>query len=433
MLSFILSFDLRGQSCIPSHYLIDRQGQIDSFSILFPGCTDILGELTIASSKIKNLQGLNQIKTISILRIRDTDITSLAGLESLDSIYYDLVSDENLQLEDVSALMGIRYIGRDLYIEYSAIKSLSGLDSLNYIGSSFQLVSNSNLAALNGLESLTHVGFSLNIEHFCQIQNLEGLNALQECGFLQLVDLPFLNSLDGLESLDSIFNNLEISYNPLLTDVNSLHDLQYIGENFWLNQNGSLTSLPVFESLNSIDGEVSITNNVNLLSVGAFQNLYYLNGGLTISGNSKLASLVGLDNINWWSMNGLVLKDNPSLMTCVTPAICQYLARNQPSYISNNASGCQSAEEIVDLCGPLSTNGSIESKVVLYPNPTTSSIHFTGEQVINRIIIHDASGIPLIKIDHPNEEIDLSQYPSGIYFIQVQMDAGVVMKRISKI
>lgn len=57
-LSLLFTLQLQGQHCLPDYLTLSRQGQIDSFSILYPGCTDIENELTLNSSNIKNLQGL---------------------------------------------------------------------------------------------------------------------------------------------------------------------------------------------------------------------------------------------------------------------------------------------------------------------------------------------------------------------------------------
>ena len=567
LLSLLSNLELYSQSCLAGIHVFNRQGQIDSFPILYPGCTDIAGDFSVSTPNIKNLNGLSQLKSVSgTLRINATDLTTLSGLtnldtifqlfissntklqnlngsdfvgvtrlglsenpvltdvsairnmtslkslassynpgltlidlqqsthfenlelvgnnnltrvdgpedntrmiyfrllgnpllstingfrnvrtlayceikntplvnldplQGLDSIYGDLILEQDFQLKDISALSGLRYIKRYLSIESTKINSLSGFDSLNYVGNGFSLTSY-DILSLAGLESLKKVGGVLEIK-VPNLHNLEGLNNLRVCGYLLLSGLSYLESLDGLESLDTVYYLVDISNNPALVNAGSIPHLNYIGGDLRLHHNESLTSLPMFDNLNTINGTLLITNNASLQSLSAFQNLNYIHGGLNVSGNNLLPSLEGLDNIHWYSFYNLVLKNNPSLMICVTPSICQYLAREQPSVISNNASGCQSAQEIIDLCGPLSTNESAEDRISLFPNPTSSSIYLMGENDIQNIILYNAAGNPLMKFNMPVYEIDMSSYPPGIYFISIQMDSGMLMKRVVKI
>lgn len=61
--------------------------------------------------------------------------------------------------------------------------------------------------------------------------------------------------------------------------------------------------------------------------------------------------------------------------------------------------------------------------VDLFPNPTAGSLRMKVHDVIDplQIEIIDASGKLLSKANHnePNGDIDLSQFPSGIYFIRI--------------
>ena len=409
-------------------------GNINLTRVDGPEAITEMHTFTIGSNpKLTELNGFRNVHKIDNVYIGNTKLTNLDPLESVDSILNSFTITFCPQLGSISALTGLRYIGGTLFILSSGLNSLSGLDSLNYVGGDFNFDGTSqNILSLEGLESLKHIGAKFSIKHL-KIQSLEGLNSLHDCGSLELYNLTKLQSLDGLESLDTIHGDLTINYTPVLTDADAIHRLKYIGGDFLLKRADRLSSLPVFDFLNNIDGDLIITDNDSLQSLAAFQNLYYLFGELSIYGNEVLPSLEGLDNIYWYSIYYFFLKDNPALKMCVTPGICQYLAQElKPRIISNNDWGCQSSEEIINLCGPLFTVESIEEEVLVYPNPTSSSIYFTSDHAINEITIFDGRGIPLMKMNVATDEIDLSQFPNGIYFIRMQIGDIFVMKKVVK-
>ena len=82
---FLLCFDVQGQSCLPAYTTFTRQEQIDSFSIVYPGCTEIEGSLVLSGPNIKNFNGLLQLRHIQgELNIYNTMAVNVAGGISVD-------------------------------------------------------------------------------------------------------------------------------------------------------------------------------------------------------------------------------------------------------------------------------------------------------------------------------------------------------------
>jgi hypothetical protein len=52
------------QSCLPEGITFNRQSQIDSFQVNYPGCTEIEGDVTITGNIIYDLNGLNVLTSI---------------------------------------------------------------------------------------------------------------------------------------------------------------------------------------------------------------------------------------------------------------------------------------------------------------------------------------------------------------------------------
>lgn len=81
------------------------------------------------------------------------------------------------------------------------------------------------------------------------------------------------------------------------------------------------------------------------------------------------------------------------------------------------------------------TLNNLDSKVSLYPNPTTGIIHidnsaFKGNSYES--LLHDQFG-KLISRSFNNSELDLSSYENGVYFVTLISETGTVSKKISLI
>ncbi len=79
----------------------------------------------------------------------------------------------------------------------------------------------------------------------------------------------------------------------------------------------------------------------------------------------------------------------------------------------------------------------IENKkgVVLYPNPSSSTLSLKGKNRIEKVEIFDSSGRikNIIKPNATNFEMDTSSFANGIYFFKIYSINGVVLKKIIKI
>jgi hypothetical protein len=69
-----------------------------------------------------------------------------------------------------------------------------------------------------------------------------------------------------------------------------------------------------------------------------------------------------------------------------------------------------------------------QSNLILHPNPTTGKIKVDIKE-IKRILIIDQTG-KIIKENKGKKEIDLSDYPKGMYFIKVMTYQGWFIEKI---
>ena len=73
----------------------------------------------------------------------------------------------------------------------------------------------------------------------------------------------------------------------------------------------------------------------------------------------------------------------------------------------------------------LAINEFDQTKITIYPNPATEFISLSGLQNIKSIKIISADG-KLITIINKTEKIDISKFPPGVYFVEVQTDLSII-------
>jgi hypothetical protein len=123
-------------NCPPGDLKFDRQGQVDSFSILYPGCTDINGNLWLSYGDIKNFNGLQSIQHIQgELVIYNTQAVDLTGLDSLQSVNsIDIRSNPNLvnidALHQIQSLVNLNLESNNKLTDFSGLSSLIYVNTL---------------------------------------------------------------------------------------------------------------------------------------------------------------------------------------------------------------------------------------------------------------------------------------------------------------
>ena len=170
--------------------------------------------------------------------------------------------------------------------------------------------------------------------------------------------------------------------------------------------------------------------NPNLADITGINNLTYITGNIFIYGNSLLTDINVLNDIDVESIDELIIVNNPELSTCNLQFVCQYLAsENYNVTISDNATGCNSVEEVATSCGIVSIEEIIKSSISIYPNPASDIITVSAENInILQINIYNQLGQQMpIK---PGTMIDVSTFPKGLYIVVVETDDEVFREKI---
>lgn len=234
-------------SCLPEGITFFTQAQVDAFSANYPGCTQIMGSVSIdngGAGIISNLNGLAQI-------------TSVAG---------------------------------DFFINNSALTDLSGLEALTSVGGYLEIGNNNALMSLDGLNMLTSVGH-LWIYFNDALTSLDGLNVLSSIeGNLIISSNSTLTNLIGLNSITSIGNQLVIDNNDALTSLEGLNALTSVeGPSIHINNNDALINLDGLNALTSLNGFLYLDGNNSLISLMGLNGLASISG-LHVSNNPVLST-----------------------------------------------------------------------------------------------------------------------------------------------
>jgi len=198
----IITIHCISQSCLPEGIYFFNQAEIDNFQSNYPGCTVIEGNVDICGEDISNLNGLNVLSAIEgNLDIEWSSLQNLTGLDNLKNI------------------------NGNLHFSWNGLTKLTGLEGLTSIGGSFVLNGEYQLQGLNGLAQLASIGGHLVI----------GTRETGNSGGTSL------ESLRGLEGLDSIYGTLYVTFNGQLTSISALDGLKYLGGDLFIVDNHLLT------------------------------------------------------------------------------------------------------------------------------------------------------------------------------------------------
>jgi len=421
------------QPCLPEGITFSTQEEIDSFQINYPNCNEIEGDVTIEGNDIYNLNTLSVLTAIGgFLKIDNNfNLNSLNGLINIITIVGTLSigSESSWGNDNITSLVGLDNlitIGGDLIIGCNQnLNSLIGLDNLSYVNGSMKLINNPNLKSLLGLGSITSIAGDLQIGEYNEWGN------------------PNLTHLTGLENLTFIGGNIFLGWNETLLDLAGLTSLSFIGSELRIIYNPALTNLEGLESLITVDSNLILEMNENLESLNGIESLTSIGNDLNISYNNALISISGIENINPNTINHLIIAQNSSLSSCEVQSICDYIVNpNGNITIENNASGCNSPEEVEEACITNVHELNNENIFIISPNPisSTSIIEYTllqSSPVILQILdLNSQVVISLIDEQQRGKQkirLDGTELKPGVYFCVLKTNEGVQTMKMIKL
>jgi hypothetical protein len=272
-----------------------------------------------------------------------------------------------------------------------------------------------NQVLTDNISSITYLNLSNK-----SISDLTGIE-----DFTSLYEFPVMNN--NITSID-LSQNTELRYlyvsgNTQLSQLNT-NQLPFLRDlfcsntgiiSFDLSQNPNLGELTCSNtSITSLD----LSNNSNIHSISAsnnnLQNVDLRNGNNNnIGGNS-------------WNFR---FTNNPNL---------PFIYVDDCAYSTNNWTNIDSTTIFIENegeteCENLSVwDYSFDKNIILFPNPTKNNLTLNNINniTINSISISNPQGELIIKIINNFEQIDLSNFNTGIYFLTIDTEKGFLTKKI---
>jgi len=224
-------------------------------------CTEV-GWLSVSGKELEDLLGLEDIEHVSFLDVDGVALRSLEGLSGLRTANR-IIIDGAQGLETLRGLDGLEQVRDFFQIRRTGLGNLDGLGSLRH--AHLRLTENRLLTSLAGLGTeFNHLDNQLSV-HESPIRTLTDLRQLHAIGQLSLDGLR-ITSLDGLQSLRSVGQGVDIRFNE---DLESLRGLDSLREVPWLTAyyNDALTDLSGIAKLERAQ-ELTISQNHALESLG---------------------------------------------------------------------------------------------------------------------------------------------------------------------
>lgn len=300
-------------------------------------------------------------------------------------------------LSQITAIKGNLWVGGWIY-SIPDLYSLKGFKNLVFVGGSLRVDQCMSLVDLSGLEKLTSIGGELNI---------------------------------GLSWSKSTKSNCS------LTHLYGLDNLYSVGKSVSIMNNYKLKSLEGLENLTTVGGDVIIIKNRKIENLDPLQNLTSVNGDIEIRKNVLLENIEGISNIEPGNIQNLMINNNPSLTFCEADFICDYISDLQGGLlITNNADGCNDADEVMEACGgTIEPNSKIDANIFSsYPNPfsysTTIVFGLESPTKLQLIIINylgQTIQIDEFSLNEGNHEIiwEAVGLPYGVYYCTLKTETNI--------
>lgn len=406
---------------------------------IFPNLTTVGNGIAIQGNTFQQFGGFNAFTTLTagnIQFIGNSQLTTISGFGVLNSLISgNLGFATNNNLETINGFSNLQTVN-GLLIRNTKLTNLSFLSSLQNNNGQLSIESNSLLTNATFPNMVNH-NFSNGITgaRYLRIQNNPVLTTIGNVNLSNtntcesiIITGATINNVSNLGTASYSVNGLVQIANTAVTNLNFVQNLTSCGT-LQISSCNQLTNLNGLDNLNSITGQgssigLSIVSNSNLETLnGLSSNLVLTNSPINLNNNAALNNMSAFSAIPVSGVSSLTITSNPSLSSCASTWLCDYVATAKPFMIINNATGCESLAVVNTACTALSTSVFDLNEISLYPNPTHSVFNLEiSNEVVKQVEIYDLSGKKLLKSNQ--HKIDVSSFATGIYMVQILTESG---------
>ena len=275
--------------------VLRTQAEVDAFD---PTCT-LVESLTIdieqGDDPITNLNALSSLtrvgNALSIIGGETTTLRNLTGLDNLRSISGDFTF--SVPLKNFAGMEALETIGGKFIFPNYRVGDLTGLSGVRSIGGEINIIEANSSVSFQGLSAVESVGgFSFGRVGYISFTGLSSLEVID--GTLTSKNVNFLGT-QGLENVREITGSLFVLIEDSFTGWAGLKNLRRIGGNFTV--------------LSEAEGDYSFDELGNLREIGGrFRLNYFGRGRHLLEGFRDLRS-VGSILIESGPLDGLEVID----------------------------------------------------------------------------------------------------------------------------
>ena len=423
---------IRGDFIIQSNAILDNLFGLDELNIVegdleisnnpalmtligINGLKNILGDFEISNNEaLVLLEGINNISSIggSFTILNNPHLTSFAGLGSLEEIERNFIISQNSTLVNFEGLRELNSIGNNFeIISNPVLTSVSGMDELKEVGGTMTIIDNYQLIDLEGAESINKLEGGLQLFN-CGLETLSGLGGVQILGKLIIAPADNLKNFSGLSDLTIIEDDFIIQGNRSLTNLSGLTPLKIILGDLKI-QNTLINSLSGLDNLERVNGSMELVANERLENIEDLQNLEDLGNSLQLE-SSKVSDLEGLRNLDEIEGN-VIIRKNEFLTMCSILSVCSYLEDGNGAIISENATGCNTEQEIDEQCSLADDNDNDGFTALDDCDDSNPNIYPGATEIANNGIDEDCDGEDLIETaTHQLGDHTIDIYPNPV-------------------
>ena len=400
--SVIINSSLISQTCLPDGITFSSQADVANFSLNYPDCTSITGNVKIQGNI--NFIGLEQITAIEggIICNECAGFENFQGLNNLTSLGF-LSWDEGAAFS-FSGLESLVHVVESISLNEASFDSFAGMSALETVGGSFR-ISEGRFDAFNGPVLLESIGGSLILEEALDVTSINLLSNLVSIGERLVIDEnDDLLSIMGLSQVSSLGGDLHVTDNPVLASLSGLDMITSIGGDLFIEE------CHLLENLNGLD------------------NIISMSGAISISENENITDILGIAQINPESITELQINLCPQLSFCSVASVCGFLnSSTEFSLFGENLADCNTPDEILANCEVNSITEEDNTVFSLMTNQVINELVIQSNKK-QAFIILDSMGRVVREFTHTGTPIDVSVLSAGSYFIRAEGIEGKALR-----
>jgi hypothetical protein len=238
---------------LPGGIIIESQG--------VPAITNLNGLLSIETigtfltiinnSDLTDISGLINLSSIGgTLTVDNND-----RLEDFFGFMGGLVDEDKGQFARSLSFVGLESVQNLVISNNDSLTSLSGLENLESFGGFLVISNNPALSNISNLNGLTSIPSYLRISGNAKLDNVDGLIHITSIGsFLQIENNAVLSNVEGLSNITEVGGDLTILNNPMLADCRGISQL--------VDSIDDGAPGPSFDSTPDVGGSIFLSNNI---------------------------------------------------------------------------------------------------------------------------------------------------------------------------